>query len=119
MLKWRMSKESKTQLPECECGCGNRTKGGRFLPGHDAKLKKSLIEAALGGSKRATAKLEELGWTKFLEAKRAKTLKKDPSEPELPRPEPRRRGRPRKNSATTTESGPEKVPCERTVHVNG
>lgn len=23
---------------DCECGCGAQTKGGRFLPGHDAKL---------------------------------------------------------------------------------
>ena len=56
----------------CECGCGATTKGGRFLPGHDAKLKKALVDAALTGSKRATAKLEKLGWTKFLDAKREK-----------------------------------------------
>lgn len=24
---------------ECECGCGDMTKGGRFLPGHDSYLK--------------------------------------------------------------------------------
>ena len=24
---------------ECECGCGEMTKGGRFLPGHDSYLK--------------------------------------------------------------------------------
>lgn len=23
---------------ECECGCGGQTKGGRFIPGHDARL---------------------------------------------------------------------------------
>lgn len=23
---------------DCECGCGAQTKGGRFIPGHDAKL---------------------------------------------------------------------------------
>ncbi len=24
--------------PKCLCGCGGTTKGGRFKPGHDAKL---------------------------------------------------------------------------------
>lgn len=23
---------------DCSCGCGGQTKGGRFLPGHDARL---------------------------------------------------------------------------------
>jgi len=23
---------------DCECGCGEKTKGGRFIPGHDARL---------------------------------------------------------------------------------
>ena len=23
---------------DCECGCGDKTKGGRFIPGHDARL---------------------------------------------------------------------------------
>ncbi|MEA3188565.1 MAG: hypothetical protein QOD99_2395 [Chthoniobacter sp.] len=63
-----------TKLPECECGCGATTKGGRFLPGHDAKLKKELIGAALGGSKRAEAKLEKLGWTSFLDIQRARVV---------------------------------------------
>lgn len=56
----------------CHCGCGGSTKGGRYLPGHDAKHKKALIEAALLGGKRAVNRLEKLGWTKFLEAARAK-----------------------------------------------
>ncbi|WP_303470578.1 hypothetical protein [Marinovum sp. 1_MG-2023] len=33
---------------ECICGCGERTKGGKFLPGHDQKLRKA-IEDAVGG----------------------------------------------------------------------
>lgn len=59
-----------TKAPQCECGCGATTKGGRFLPGHDAKLKKALVDAALTGSKRAETKLGKLGWAKFLDAKR-------------------------------------------------
>lgn len=56
----------------CQCECGGSTKGGRYLPGHDAKHKKALIGAALLGGKRAANKLEKLGWTKFLEAARSK-----------------------------------------------
>lgn len=52
---------------QCHCDCGGTTKGGRYLPGHDAKHKKALLEAARGGSKRAATKLESLGWSKFLE----------------------------------------------------
>ncbi|WP_397381467.1 hypothetical protein [Prosthecobacter sp.] len=56
----------------CHCGCGGSTKGGRYLPGHDAKRKKALIADALLGGKRAANKLDKLGWTKFLEAARPK-----------------------------------------------
>ena len=115
-----MSKEAKNQseAPQCECGCGEPTNGGRFRPGHDAKLKSQLIAEALGSSKRAATKLEALGWTRFLDAKRsvlaqkeAKAAKKaasaaeeakEPQE-EIEAPQehqadekPRRRGRPPK-----------------------
>lgn len=30
---------------ECWCGCEGLTKGGKFLPGHDAKAKSALTEA--------------------------------------------------------------------------
>jgi hypothetical protein len=61
-----------TEAPECECGCGGKTKGGRFQPGHDAILKKALVQSALVGGKRAIAKLEALGWTKFLDTAKEK-----------------------------------------------
>jgi hypothetical protein len=32
----------------CICGCGETTRGGRFRPGHDQKLRKA-IEDAVGG----------------------------------------------------------------------
>jgi hypothetical protein len=83
-----MTKKSRTKTvvaPLCECGCGADTKGGRFLPGHDAKLKKVLIEAALGGSKRATTKLGTLGWSKFLDAKRETLAKKEQPKARVPR----------------------------------
>ncbi len=63
------------KIPACLCGCGGNTKGGRYLPGHDAKHKSALIRAALGGGKRAEKKIGELGWTKFLEKARGKAVK--------------------------------------------
>lgn len=63
-----MDTKRKTNTPECLCGCGGRTKGGRFLPGHDAKLKKALVADARAGKKRARNKLARLGWSKFLES---------------------------------------------------
>src|ERR1700742_5217582 len=69
--------KSEKETPQCECGCGETTNGGRFRPGHDAKLKSQLIKEALGGSKRAATKLEALGWTKFLDAKRSLLAQKE------------------------------------------
>ncbi|QUS57321.1 hypothetical protein [Pseudovibrio brasiliensis] len=37
-----------TSTLECLCGCGLQTKGGKFLPGHDQKLR-AAIEQAVGG----------------------------------------------------------------------
>ncbi len=68
-----MSTKTKIKAPECLCGCGGRTKGGRFLPGHDAKLKKALVADALAGKKRAANKLEKLGWSWYLDKARAKS----------------------------------------------
>jgi hypothetical protein len=35
-------------LGRCICGCGEETKGGKFRPGHDQKLR-TAIEDAAGG----------------------------------------------------------------------
>lgn len=59
---------------QCLCGCGSLTGGGRFRPGHDAKLKGALIKQIRDDNAKASertmarAKLEELGWGKFAEA---------------------------------------------------
>lgn len=50
----------------CECGCGGNTRGGRFLPGHDAKLKSQLLAKAREGRtarsrQLAEARLRKLG----------------------------------------------------------
>jgi hypothetical protein len=76
-----MSRKNDTKLPLCQCGCEETTKGGRYLPGHDAKHKSALVAAALAGSKRATTKLEQLGWKKFLDAKLAKQVEVIPPKP--------------------------------------
>lgn len=35
----RLKRTRKPKAPKvCACGCGNMTKGGRFVPGHDARL---------------------------------------------------------------------------------
>jgi hypothetical protein len=54
----------------CECGCRGATKGGRFLIGHDAKLKSRLINEALAGDKKSEAEIGRLGWVAFLEKSR-------------------------------------------------
>ena len=35
-------------MPECACGCGEQTKRGKYLQGHDQKLRKQL-EEKVGG----------------------------------------------------------------------
>lgn len=61
---------TKTTPTTCLCGCGTATKGGRFNPGHDAKLKYRLISEALAGKKRAEKELEKFGWLAHLTRKR-------------------------------------------------
>jgi hypothetical protein len=35
-------------MPECACGCGEETKKGKYLQGHEQKLRKQL-EEMVGG----------------------------------------------------------------------
>jgi hypothetical protein len=52
--------------PFCECGCGGQTGGGRFIPGHDAKLKSRLFkivrEQMDGDVEAAIAELKDRNW---------------------------------------------------------
>jgi len=53
------------EAPVCLCGCGATTKGGRFRPGHDARLKSDLRAKASGNGRQAASaekRLKELGW---------------------------------------------------------
>ena len=33
---------------DCNCGCGGKTRGGEFLPGHDSKLYAAIIDEVGG-----------------------------------------------------------------------
>lgn len=59
-------KKEQAEGPECMCDCGDRTAGGRFLPGHDSKLKSRLAKQAKGGDDAARDRMIELGWEKYL-----------------------------------------------------
>lgn len=69
------------ETPLCLCGCGERTKGGEFRPGHDARYKAQLLnEAADGRNPEAVQILEQRGWLHFLE-KRREVLARPKREP--------------------------------------
>ena len=59
-----------TPAGQCGCGCGGPVRN-RYRPGHDARHKEGLIRAALGGHVEAETRLADLGWSKFLESRRA------------------------------------------------
>lgn len=43
---------------DCGCGCGELTKGGKYRPGHDQKLR-AAIEEAVGGLESLKAVAEK------------------------------------------------------------
>jgi hypothetical protein len=51
----------KARSGQCLC-CGQSTKGGRFRPGHDAKLRGKLLKLIKDGDRMAMLQLQELGW---------------------------------------------------------
>lgn len=59
---------SNGDAPRCLCGCGDRTKGGRFIPGHDARLKGKLQTAFRAGKLSASQKslINDLNWSRFM-----------------------------------------------------
>lgn len=50
-------KKKDVEKPVCVCGCGDRTKGGQFIPGHDAKLKGRILRLARGGNAKEAKKI--------------------------------------------------------------
>ena len=45
----------KTDGPRCLCGCGKHTRGGMFLPGHDARLRGKLLRKEIMGTSEQRA----------------------------------------------------------------
>ncbi|MEX0709408.1 MAG: hypothetical protein WD078_15740 [Woeseia sp.] len=49
-----LTKRRDTAMPrrvrpkQCACGCGEITKGGNFIPGHDSKLQSAIVEKVGG-----------------------------------------------------------------------
>lgn len=74
MTTTELTEQPPEEKPYCLCGCGIRTKGGTFVPGHDARYKSQLIAMAMGDDEIAAAEaariLEARGWTRFLDKKR-------------------------------------------------
>jgi hypothetical protein len=65
----RRSAPAKQHIPrvlrECLCGCRGIPKRGRFLQGHDMKLKSALIHRIKHGDESARDELRQLGWERF------------------------------------------------------
>ena len=55
-------KGRKAEPRECGCSCGQMTKGGAFVIGHDMKLKSRLLAAFDAGDEAAGAELVERRW---------------------------------------------------------
>jgi len=72
--KGRRGKPAKVKAPKencspvCLCGCGGTTGGGRFVLGHDAKLKSELLRTFRGDGLSAEQQqlVEQLGWQRFM-----------------------------------------------------
>jgi hypothetical protein len=59
----RVKGEGRPTTGECH-HCGEATKGGRFVAGHDSKLKGILVRVAQGGGPVAVAEMLARGWLK-------------------------------------------------------
>jgi hypothetical protein len=76
--KHRMAKEENTTKREpakpktgtCKCGCEGETKGGNFLPGHDARLVSVTVQAVL--DKKVTEAAARKTMAPFSDALKAK-----------------------------------------------
>lgn len=71
---------AKPKTGTCVCGCKGTTKGGKFLPGHDARFVSTLVgKAEDDGFKKATVQagakaLKDVGASDALQAKYAKSV---------------------------------------------
>lgn len=51
-----------TKGQACRCGCGDVTRGGVWLPGHDSTHKAALLRRFDGGAWSAGEELVRRGW---------------------------------------------------------
>lgn len=65
---FRKPSPPKPKTGKCEC-CGESTRGGRFLPGHDAKLASALKIRVKAGDAEAYEELKRRNWLGKLPAK--------------------------------------------------
>jgi hypothetical protein len=77
MFQLEQAKKAKARNPRpkpkpktgsCEC-CGEPTRGGRFLPGHDAKLASALKGRVVSGDSKAFEEMKRRNWLNKLPAK--------------------------------------------------
>lgn len=67
-VKTKPIRKPKPKAGKCEC-CGEPTRGGRFLPGHDARLASALVaRVRTAGDEKAYAELVRRGWEKKIPA---------------------------------------------------
>jgi hypothetical protein len=69
----------------CLCGCGGTPKSGRFLPGHDVKLKSALLKRVALGDAAAKDEMRQLGWEQFLPAQTSQAPNRDSAKATAPR----------------------------------
>jgi len=77
-IEVRTSKTKKVQAvtqhktaPVCGCGCRATTKGGRFLPGHDAKFHSAMNKAAIQRSSKTAKETKTVKTVKIAKPKPA------------------------------------------------
>lgn len=68
-------REKVAKEADCSCGCGGKTKGGKFLPGHDARFVSEQVGHVLGKNKKEdVARAEVAAISEALGAKFDKSL---------------------------------------------
>jgi hypothetical protein len=65
--KSKKPRRPKPKVVKCEC-CGEPTRGGRFIPGHDAKLASALRLRVKDGDAEAYEEMKRRNWLKKLPA---------------------------------------------------
>lgn len=73
-IRARVQHAAKSTGRACACGCDGRTRGGRYLPGHDARHIGQLVKYIRAGAITESRALHSLAETPLLQAKLAARL---------------------------------------------